>query len=140
MTEVVYPTPMDPHMIRMAAVAELIAYGPLLAHLDVDGLLVIRYRLREPALVATCATGNLAVMRADLLNATCRALAAAGFAPLQYFVDNGEAYPEVADTVPETFPPRPATPEEIAAIVWPTEPDRSKGEPWWPQGKPEGLE
>jgi hypothetical protein len=97
MTEIVHPEPLDPQFLRTSAVAELLAYKPLLAHLDVEGLLVLRDRLREPALVATCADGNLAEMRADTLDVVCRYLVAQEYAPAMYFTDNGEMFPTADD-------------------------------------------
>jgi hypothetical protein len=97
MTEIVHPEPIDPQALRMAVVTELIAYKPLLAHLDDDGLLMLRNRLREAAMVATCADGNLAEMRRDTLDAVCRHLVAHEYAPEMYFRDAGDLLASAPD-------------------------------------------
>jgi hypothetical protein len=99
-TEIVHPEPIDPQFFRTSAIAEMLAYKPLLAHLDVEGLLVLRNRLREPEIVATCADGNLAEMRAGTLDVVCRYLVAHEYAPAMYFTDAGEMFP-TADDVSE---------------------------------------
>jgi hypothetical protein len=101
MTEIFHPEPIDPQALRFAVVTELIAYKPLLAHLDVEGLLVLRARLREPELVATCAIGNLAEMRRDTLDVVCRYLVAHEYAPALYFTYIGEMFPITADDASE---------------------------------------
>jgi hypothetical protein len=101
MTEIVNPEPMDPQMLRMAYTTELLAYGPLIAHLDVEGLVVLRERLRDADLVAICADGNLAEVRKQALDAVCRGLVAGGYAAAQYFLDNGEMFPVVPDDASE---------------------------------------
>jgi hypothetical protein len=99
MTEIVHPEPIDPQALRMAVVTELIAYKPLLAHLDDEGLLVIRDRLREAAMVATCADGNLAEMRRETLDVVCRHLVAHEYVPEMYFRDAGDLLASAPDTI-----------------------------------------
>jgi hypothetical protein len=99
MTEIVHPEPIDPQALRFAAVTELTAYRPLLAHLDVEGLLVVRDRLREAAMAATCASGNPAEMRRDVLNAVCMRLVAYEYAPEMYFRDAGDLLASAPDTI-----------------------------------------
>lgn len=101
MTEIIQPEPIDPQALRFAAVTELIAYGPLLAHLDVEGLLVVRNRLREPAMLAACADRNPAEMRGACLDAVCRYLVAHEYAPEMYFRDAGDLLARAPDDLAE---------------------------------------
>jgi hypothetical protein len=105
MTEIVQPEPLTPEFLRRSAVAELLAYKPLLAHLTVPGLLVLRDRLREPEIVSTCADGNLAEMRADTLDVVCKHLVAYEYAPALYFTDSGEMWPTADDASELDTPP-----------------------------------
>jgi hypothetical protein len=132
MTAVVYPEPIDPQALRFAVVTELTAYRPLLAHLDVEGLLVLRDRLREPALVATCADGNLAEMRADTLDVVCRYLVAQEYAPAMYFIGTGEMSPETPDVYDPDAPQQVFGPAVGVVIDEPHE-----GRALWPEGEPD---
>ena len=70
--------PMTPVAQRMTAAAEMHAFRSLLAHLDSEGLQLVRTRLKDLDLVRLCDSGPLAFQRVDLLDATCRALVAGG--------------------------------------------------------------
>jgi hypothetical protein len=93
--------PMTPVAQRMSAVAEMAAFRSVLAHLDSEGLQLVRTRLKDLDLVRLCGSGNLAETRADLLDATCRALVAGGVAPAVYFVHAGDMLPDAPDEVPD---------------------------------------
>jgi hypothetical protein len=101
MPEVEHPEPIPTQAQRMAAVAEMHAYKNLLAHLDSEGLQLVRNRLKDLDLVRLCGSGNLAETRADLLSDTCRLLVAGGVAPAVYFVHAGDMLPDVPDEVPD---------------------------------------
>jgi len=85
----------------MTAAAEMHAFRSLLAHLDSEGLQVVRNRLKDLDLVRLCDSGPLAFQRVDLLDATCRLLVAGGVAPAVYFVHAGDMLPDAPDEVPD---------------------------------------
>ena len=101
MPEVEHPEPIPAHAQRMAAMAEMRAFRSVLAHLDSEGLQLVRNRLKDRDLIHLCGSGNLAETRADLLSDTCRALVAGGVAPAVYFVHAGDMLPDAPDVVPD---------------------------------------
>lgn len=104
MTESILPPPMDMHMQRLMVDVGLHTTGRLVPHLDLAGLQQVRNQLRSEDSRRMCSEGNLAVVRADVLEAVCRRLADLDYAPLEYFQD---LY--VADM-------RPDTPDDISEL------------------------
>jgi hypothetical protein len=101
MPEVDQPEPIPAVSQRMCAAAEIRAFRSVLAHLDSEGLQLVRNRLKDLDLVRLCGSGPLAFQRVDLLDATCRALVAGGVAPAVYFVHAGDMLPDAPDVVPD---------------------------------------
>ena len=103
MSESFQPAPMDEFTQRIMVDVELHVTGRLIPHLDLEGLLLARNSLRSEDSRRMCATGNLAVVRADVLEAVCRRLADLDFAPLDYFRDVyvGDMRPEIPDDIGE---------------------------------------
>ncbi len=104
MSESFQPDPIDMNTQRIMVTVELHVTGRLIPYLDVAGLQLVRNSLRSEDSRRMCATGNLAVVRADVLEAVCRRLDFLGFAPLAYFQDVF-----VADM-------RPDTPDDISEL------------------------
>jgi hypothetical protein len=101
MTEPTAPEPIPAETLRTLAVAELTTIQNLLVYLDLDGLRFVRNRLHSPDLVRVCDEGPLAETRAVLLDTTCRALVAVGWAPEQYFLECADMFPRAPDTIAE---------------------------------------
>lgn len=99
MTEPSTPEPIPAETLRTLAVAELTTIQNLLVHLDLDGLRFVRNRLHSPDLLRVCDEGPLAETRAVLLDTTCRALVAFGWAPEQYFLECADMFPSAPDTI-----------------------------------------
>lgn len=75
----------------------------LLVYLDLDGLQYVRDHLHSPGVLGICDQGPLAEERAVLLDTTCRALVAFGWAPEQYFLECGDILPSTPDTIAEVI-------------------------------------
>jgi hypothetical protein len=124
--------PIPAETLRALAVAELITIQDLLVYLDLDGLRSVRNRLHSPDLIRVCDRGPLAETRAVLLDATCRALVALRWAPEQYFLECGDMFPSVPDTIAGDSalllhgPASGNAPDE-----------RPEGWAWWPQAAPD---
>jgi hypothetical protein len=99
MTESAASEPIPAETLRTLAVAELTTIQNLLVYLDLDGLRSVRNRLHSPDLTRVCDEGPLAETRAVLLDTTCRVLVALGWAPEQYFLECGDMFPSVPDTI-----------------------------------------
>lgn len=99
MTEPTAPEPIPAETLRTLAVAELTTIQNLLVYLDLDGLRFVRNRPHSPDLVRVCDEGPLAETRAVLLDTTCRALVAFGWAPEQYFLECADIFPSAPDTI-----------------------------------------
>jgi hypothetical protein len=99
MTEPIAPEPIPAETLRTLAVAELATFQNLLVYLDLEGLRFVRNRLHSPDLVCVCDEGPLAETRAVLLDITCRALVAFGWAPEQYFLECCDMFPSAPDTL-----------------------------------------
>jgi hypothetical protein len=84
-----------------ATTAALLAFQSVLIYLDKYGLAVVHEQLKAADIVRVCAEGELAELRADVLDATCCALVAAGVGSIEYFVGTGDAFPRVPDFVSE---------------------------------------
>jgi hypothetical protein len=82
---------------------ELRVLGDLVPRMPEDGLLLLRQMLREPSRW-TLATPLQRLFAADLLDAVCRRLETAGFAPAAYFVNAGDMYPSAPDDT-SSLPP-----------------------------------
>jgi hypothetical protein len=93
------PTPPNftPEVSATIAACELETMRKLLVHLDCEGLQLVRRRLKDLDLVHTCGSGPLALLRADLLDATCRLLVALEYAPAMYFTGCGDMFPDTPD-------------------------------------------
>lgn len=99
MTEVEHPEPIPAVAQRMTAAAETHAFRSLLAHLDSEGLQVVRTRLKDLDFVRLCGSGNLAEMRAECLDAACRRLI--GLEPTMRDYYAPDMLPDVPDVVPD---------------------------------------
>jgi len=99
MTESIAPDPISADTLRTLAVAELTTMQNLLVYLDLGGLQFVRNRLHSPDLVRVCDEGPLAETRAVILDTTCWALVALGWAPEQYFLECGDIFPSAPDTI-----------------------------------------
>jgi hypothetical protein len=93
MSEPTAPEPIPAETLRTLAVAELTTIQNLLVYLDLDGLRFVRNRLHSPDPGRVCDEGPLAETRAVLLDTTCRALVAVGWALEQYFLECADISP-----------------------------------------------
>jgi hypothetical protein len=88
-------------MSAIIAAAQLETMRGLLTHLDSEGLQKVRGRLKDQDLVQICGQGPLALLRADLLDASCRRLVALEYAPEAYFIGCGDMHPTAPDFAPD---------------------------------------
>ena len=132
MTESAASEPIPTETLRTLAVAELTTIQNLLVYLDLDGLTFVRNRLHSPDLIRVCDEGPLAESRAVLLDTTCRALVALRWAPEQYFLECGDMFPSVPDTIAG----------DSAMLLHGPATGNAAGEgpadgPWWPHTAPD---
>jgi len=132
MTESAASEPIPTETLRTLAVAELTTIQNLLVYLDLDGLTFVRNRLHSPDLIRVCDEGPLAESRAVLLDTTCRALVALRWAPEQYFLECGDMFPSVPDTIAGDSAVLLHGPTTGSAAG-----ERPEGEPWWPHAAPD---
>jgi len=134
MTESTASEPIPAETLRTLAVAELTTIQNLLVYLDLDGLKSVRNRLHSPDLLCVCDEGPLAETRAVLLDSTCRALVAFRWAPEHYFLEYGDMFPSVPDTIAD---------ENAVPLHGPAKGDAGdelpEGGAGWPQATPEDL-
>jgi hypothetical protein len=107
MGELIAPEPIPADTLRTLAVAELTTIQNLFVYLDLDGLQYVRNRLHSRDVLQVCDEGPLAETRAVLLDTTCRALAASGWAPEQYFLECGDMFPSAPDTIADEIDDEP---------------------------------
>ena len=86
--------PLPDQAERAITAAEITTCHALIAHLDVAGLSKVRRRLKDLDILRICASGNLAELRAETLDAACRRLVELGVAPALYYV--ADMLPDVA--------------------------------------------
>jgi hypothetical protein len=132
MTESADSEPIPAETLRTLAVAELTTIQNLLVYLDLDGLKYVRARLHSADLIRACDQGPLAETRAVLLDTTCRALVALGWAPEQYFLECGDMFPSAPDTIAD---------ENAVPLLGPASGNAAdearEGGQWWPHAAPD---
>jgi len=117
MTESTASEPIPAETLRTLAVAELTTIQNLLVYLDLDGLKSVRNRLHSPDLLCVCDEGPLAETRAVLLDSTCRALVAFRWAPEHYFLEYGDMFPSVPDTIADETPCPCMAPPKVTPVT-----------------------
>lgn len=79
--------------------AELVTMGRLARHLDREGLEQVRTRLKASDMVAAMRQGGeLAEIRAEILDAVCGLLCDLTGTPEAYYIGCGDMFPKAPDT------------------------------------------